>query len=90
MFRTKKHFITCSKLIIKELGHCSARSDKFYFTDNKQASLVAITAALFLVHAWHNLIKLKVYNSWSAVTTVNNILENTMGNASKPIKFDDL
>ena len=60
MFRTKKHFIT---LIIKELGHCSTRSDKIYFTGNEQASLVAITAALFLAHVWHNLIKLKLYNS---------------------------
>ena len=37
-----KDFITCSKLIINELGLCPTRSNNVYFPNNEQASL-AIT-----------------------------------------------
>ena len=42
-----------------------------------------------LVHAKHNLIKLKLYYNWSALT-VNNISKYVMWNSSKPIKFAHL
>ena len=76
MFQTKKGFITFSKLINNELGHCLTRSDNVYFVNNEQASH-AFTAASYFEHAEHNLIKPKLYNNWSALA-VNNI---------KPIKF---
>ena len=48
-----KYFITCSKLIINELGRCPARADNVYFANNEQAFCFA--------HVEHNLIKLKLY-----------------------------
>ena len=56
-------------MIINELGGSPTRPDNVYFTKNEQASL-----ALFIAHAKHNLIKLKLYNNWSA-QTVNSILD---------------
>ena len=62
MFQAKKDFITCSKLIINELGRCPTRSDNVCFDNNEQASL-AFTAAFCFAHAEYNLIKLKVNKS---------------------------
>ena len=59
ILQTKKDFITCSKLIIKELGRCLNRSDDIYFANNKQ-TMLAFTAAFCFAHAEHNLIKLKL------------------------------
>ena len=61
MFQTNKDFITCSKLIINELGGFPIRSDNVYFVNNEQGSLV-----FFIAHAEHNLINLNLYNNqWS-------------------------
>ena len=49
MFQTKKDFITCSKLIINELGGSPIRSDSAYFPNNEQASFV-----FFIAHAERN------------------------------------
>ena len=68
-------------MIINELGGSPIRSNNVYFANNKQASFV-----FFIAHAEHNLIKLKLYNNWSA-QAVNNISECAMWNSSKPIKF---
>ena len=57
------------------------RLDNVYFANNEQASLV-----FFITHAEHNLIKLKLYDNWSA-QDVNNISECAMSNSSTPIKF---
>ena len=38
-------------------------SDKFYFANNKQASLAVFTAAICFAPAKHNLIKLKFKNN---------------------------
>ena len=54
----KKDFITCSQVIINELGGSPIRSNNVYFANNKQASFV-----FFIAHAEHNLIKLKLYNN---------------------------
>ena len=59
IFQTKKDSITCSKLIINELGRCLNGSDDIYFANNKQ-TLLAFTAAFCFAHAKHNLIKLKL------------------------------
>ena len=56
MFQTKKDFITCSKLIINELGRCPTRSDNVYFANNEQASLAIFTTAFCFAHAERNLI----------------------------------
>ena len=62
IFQTMKDFITCSKLIINELGFCPTRSNNVYFANNEQASL-AFTDVFCFAHAEHNLIKLKLYNN---------------------------
>ena len=43
--------------------------------------LAFFTAAFCFAHAEHKLIKLKLYNNWSA-QTVNNISESAMWNSS--------
>ena len=48
-------------MIINELGGSPIRSDNVYFANNEQASL-----AFFIAHVEHNLIKLRLYNNWSA------------------------
>ena len=55
--------MTCSKLVVKELGRCPTRSDNVYFANNEQASLAVFTAAFCFAPAKHNLIKLKLYNN---------------------------
>ena len=67
-------------MIINELGDSPTRSDNVYFANNEQALLAVITVttviinitALCFAHAEQNLIKLKLYNNWSA-QAVNNI-----------------
>ena len=49
---------------MNELAHCPTKSINLYFASNEQASLV-FNVAFCLVHAEHNLIKLKLYNNWS-------------------------
>ena len=73
--------MTCSKLIINELWGFPIRSHNVYFAKNDQGSLV-----FFIAHAEHNLIKLKLYDNWSA-QAVNSISECAMWYLSKPIKF---
>ena len=58
MFQTEKDFITCSKLIINELGGSQIRSHNVYFPNSEPASLV-----VFIAHAEHNLIEPKLYNN---------------------------
>ena len=79
MFQTKKDFITCSKLIINELGGSPIRSDNVYFANNEQASHV-----LFISNAKHNL------NNNKSAQAVINISDSAMWNSSKPIKFPHL
>ena len=49
IFQIKKDFITCSKLIINELGGSTTRSGNV-FANNEQASLV-----FFIANTEHNL-----------------------------------
>ena len=62
MFQTKKDFITCSKLIMNDNLFYNY-SDKFYFANNKQASLAVFTATICFGPAKHNIIKLKFKNN---------------------------
>ena len=89
IFQTKKGFITCSKLIINELGHSLTRSDNIFFANNEQASIPIFIAVFYFIHTEHDLIKLEWYNNWS-VQTVNSISECAMWNWKKPIKFAHL
>ena len=63
IFKTKKGSITCSKLMINELGGCLTRSENVYFANNEQASIAVFTAVFCFTHAQHHLIKLKLYNN---------------------------
>ena len=54
IFQIKKDFITCSKLIINELGRCPTILDHVCFANNEQASLAVFTAAFCFAHAEHN------------------------------------
>ena len=63
IFQTKKDFITCSKVIINELGRYSTRSDNVCFVNIAQASIAVFTAAFCFAHTKHNLIKIRLYNN---------------------------
>ena len=56
---TDESFITCSNLIINELGRCPTRTDNIYFANNEQASLAVYTVVFCFTQTEHNLIKLK-------------------------------
>ena len=63
MFQTKRGFIICSKLMINEISSCLTRSENIYFAKNEQASIAVFTAVFCFIHAEHNLVTLKLYNS---------------------------
>ena len=63
MFKTKKSFITCSKLVVNEIGHCPTRSENIYFANNEQAWMTVFTTVFCFTHVEHNLTKLKLYNN---------------------------
>ena len=52
--------------MINELGRCPTRSENVYFANNEQASIAVFTAVFCFTYAEQNLIKLKLYNKWSA------------------------
>ena len=68
-------------MIINELRLCPTRSNNVYFANNDQKSF-AFTDAFCFTHAQHNLIKLKLYNNWSA-KAANSILERAMWNSKQ-------
>ena len=75
--------------MINELGRCPTSSENVYFAKDEQASMAVFTAVFCFTQAEHNLIKLKLYNNWSA-KAVNSISECAMWNSKKPIKFSHL
>ena len=77
--------ITCSVLMINELAGSPTRSENVYFANNEQASIAVFTAVFCFTHAEHHLIKLKLYNNWSAQA-----VNSAMWNSKKPIKFAHL
>ena len=86
IFQTKKGFMTCSKLMINELAPSPTWSKNAYFADNEQASIAVFSAVFCFKHAEHDLIKVKLYNNWSA-QTVNSVLCEIQRNQSNLLMF---
>ena len=72
--------------MINELAPSPARSENVYFANNKQASIAVFTAVFCFTHAEHHLIKLKLYNNWSA-QAVNRVLREIQRNQSNLLAF---
>ena len=65
-------------------GRSPTRSENVYFANIKQASAAFFTAVF--THAEHNLIKLELYNNWSA-QAVNSVLCEIQRNQSNLLTF---
>ena len=52
--------------MINEFARFPTRSENVYFANNEQALIAVFTAVFCFTHAKHHLIKLKLYNNWSA------------------------
>ena len=72
--------------MINELARFPTRSDNVYFANNEQASIAVFTAVFCFTHAEHYLIKLKLYNNWSA-QAVDSVLCEIQGNQSNLLTF---
>ena len=72
--------------MINELARFPTRSDNVYFANNEQASIAVFTAVFCFTHAEHYLIKLKLYNNWSA-QAVNSVLSEIQRNQSNFLAF---
>ena len=72
--------------MINELVRSPTRSQNVYFANNKQASIAVFTAVFCFTHAEHYLIKLKLYNNWSA-QAVNSVLCEIQRNQSNLLIF---
>ena len=75
--------------MFNELGRWLTRLENVYFVNNEQALIAVFIAVFCFTHAEHSLIKLKLYNNWSA-QDFNSISECAMWNSKKPIKFAGL
>ena len=67
--------------MINELTGSPTRSNNVYFANNEQALIAVFTAVFCFTHAEHHLIKLKLYNNWSA-QAVNSVLFEIQRNQS--------
>ena len=73
--------------MINELARFPTRSENVYFANNEQASIVVFTAVYCFTHAKHHyLIKLNLYNIWSA-QVVNSVLCEIQRNQSNFLTF---
>ena len=81
IFKTKKGFVTCSKLMINELAGSRTRSENVYFPNNEQASIVVFTAVFCFSNAKHHLIKLKLAQA------LNSVLREIQKNQSNLLTF---
>ena len=52
--------------MINELARFPTGSENVYFANNKQALIAVFTAVFCFTYAEHHLIKLRLYNNWSA------------------------
>ena len=66
----------------------STKSDSAYFANNKQASIRVFTAVFCFTHGEHGLMKLKLYNKWSAQAG-NSMLCEIRRNHSNLLSFKD-
>ena len=69
-----------------ELVCLPTRSDNVYFANNEQASIAVFTAVFCFTHAEHHLIKLKLYNNWSA-QALNSVLCEIQSDQSNLLTF---
>ena len=74
--------ITCTKVIINELGCSPTRSENVYFANNEKTSI----AACVTTHSEQNLINFKLYDNWW-VQAFTSMSECAIWNSRKPIKF---
>ena len=72
--------------MIKEIAGSPTRSENVYFAYNEQASIVVFIAVFCVAHAEHHLIKLKLFNNWSA-EAVNSVLCEIQRNQSNLLTF---
>ena len=72
--------------MINELAPFPTRSGNVYFANNEQASIAVFTAVFCFTHAKHHLIKLKLYNNWSA-QVLNSVLYEIQRNQSNLFTF---
>ena len=72
--------------MINELAGSQTRSENVYFGNNEQAWIAVFTAVFCFTHAEHHLIKLKLYNNWSA-QAVNRVLREIQRNQSNLLTF---
>ena len=71
--------------MINELSRSPTRSENVCFAKNEEASIAAFTAVFFFLHM-ANIIKLKLYNNWSA-QAVNSALCEIQRNQSNLLIF---
>ena len=72
--------------MIDEISRFPNRSENVYFANNEQASTAVFAAVFCFTHAEHHLIKLKLYNNWSA-QAVNSVLCEIQRNQSNLLTF---
>ena len=72
--------------MINEISSCLTRSENIYFAKNEQASIAVFTAVFCFIHAEHNLVTLKLYNSSSAQAG-NRMLYKIQRNQSNLLTF---
>ena len=72
--------------MIDEISRFPNRSENVYFANNEQASTAVFAAVFCFTHAEHHLIKLKLYNDWSA-QAVNSVLCEIQINQSNLVTF---
>ena len=72
--------------MIKELVSFPTRSDNVHFANNEQALILVFTAVFCFTNVKHHLIKLKIYNNWSA-EAVNSVLCEVQRNQSNLLTF---
>ena len=73
--------------MINELASSPTRSENVYFANNEQVSIDDRSQPLcFVLRAEHHLIKLKLYNFWSA-QSVNSVLCEIQRNQPNLLNF---
>ena len=72
--------------MIKEIAGSPTRSENVSFAYNEQASIAVFIAVFCVAHAEHHLIKLKLFNNWSA-EAVNSVLCEIQRNQSNLLTF---
>ena len=72
--------------MINQLGCSPTISENVSFVNNEKASIAVFTAVFCFTNAEHNLIKLKLYDNWSA-QALNSVLCKIQRNQSNLLTF---